>query len=98
MRVVNIEIPPTLRVLTTSEIEQLAICTINGHAGREAIGKILSERFETKRKVNSVLSQLSWQDIVSFNCDVQKAAVDVDFKSTYFLLIEPHRTLMAIKQ
>lgn len=98
MRVVNIEIPPTLRTLTTSEIEQLTICTINGNTGREAIGKILSHRFETKRKVNSVLSQLDWQDIVNFNCGIQKAACDVDFNSAYFLLIEPHRTLMAIKQ
>lgn len=98
MRVVNIEIPRSLQTLTTSEIEKLTICTINGHVGKEAIGNILSSRFETKRKVNSVLNQLNWQDIVDFNCEVQKAACEVDFKSTYFLLIEPHRTLMAIKQ
>lgn len=98
MNVVNIKIPPSLRTLTPSEIEQLAIHTINGHAGREILSGILGGRFETKRKVNTALSQIDSQELIQFYCDIREAGVSVDFKQTYFLLVETHRSLMAIKQ
>lgn len=98
MNVVNIKIPPSLRGLTPDEVERLAIHTINGRAGKEVLSNVLSGRFETKRKINTALSQIDNQELIQFYCDIQQAGVSVDFKQTYFLLVETHRSLMAIKQ
>ncbi|ANZ49072.1 hypothetical protein BIZ82_gp223 [Erwinia phage vB_EamM_EarlPhillipIV] len=98
MKSVNIEIPPTLRTLTTGELESLVIHTVNGRAGKPVLSEILSERFDTKRKVNSAVNHLAQDELIKFYCDVDAAKAKIDFGRGYFLLTEPHRSFFAIKQ
>lgn len=98
MKSVNIEIPPTLRTLTTTELEKLVIYTVNGRAGKPVLSEILSERYDTKRKVNSAVNHLSQEELVKFYCDVDAAKAKIDFNQGYLLLTEPHRSFFAIKQ
>lgn len=98
MKTVNIEIPPTLRSLTTFELEKLVVYTVNGRAGKSVLGEILGDRFDTKRKVNSAVNRLTQDELMQFYCDVQAASAKIDFSQGYLLLTEPHRSFFAIKQ
>lgn len=98
MKVVNIAIPPTLRCLTPEELKALAIYAIQGKAGKEVLTEILASRFDTKRKINNIISGISSQDIMTLYCDLKEAGVSIDYHRTYFLLTEPYRSNMAIKQ
>jgi aryl carrier-like protein len=98
MKVVNIAIPPTLRCLTPEELKALAIYAIQGKAGKEVLAEILSERFDTKRKINNIISGIASLDIMALYCDIKEAGVTIDYSRTYFLLTEPYRSNMAIKQ
>ncbi|AWN09106.1 hypothetical protein MLDJOKPK_00193 [Salmonella phage SPAsTU] len=98
MKVVNIAIPPTLRTLTPEELKALAIYAILGKAGKEVLAEILAERFDTKRKINNVISGIHSQDIAQFYCDIKQAGVTIDYGRTYFLLTESYRFNMSIKQ
>ncbi|QVW55225.1 hypothetical protein pEaSNUABM29_00185 [Erwinia phage pEa_SNUABM_29] len=98
MKVVNIAIPPTLRTLTPEELKALAIYAIQGRAGKEVLAEILAGRFDTKRKINNVVAGIHSQDIAQFYCDLKEASVTIDYSRTYFLLTEPYRFSMSIKQ
>lgn len=98
MKSVNIEIPPSLRSLTTTELEKLVIYTVNGRAGKPVLSEILSDRYDTKRKVNSAVNRLEQDELIKFYCDVESAKGEIDFSRGYFLLTEPHRSFFAIKQ
>ncbi|ANZ50694.1 hypothetical protein STRATTON_269 [Erwinia phage vB_EamM_Stratton] len=98
MKVVNIAIPSTLQTLTPDELKALAIYAIQERCGREVLAEILSSRFDTKRKINNIVAGIAQQDIAQFYCDIRDTGVTIDFTRTYFLLAEPYRTNVSIKQ
>lgn len=98
METVNIVIPPTLRTLTTDELKELTVYTVEGRVGKEVLSIVLSRRYNTKRKINSVANTISQEDMMTFACELKKAGVTIDFSRTYLLLAEQYRSWLAIKQ
>ncbi|MGL5397205.1 MAG: hypothetical protein ACRDBQ_18310 [Shewanella sp.] len=98
MKAVNIKIPPTLGALSSDELKELTFHAIQGRVGRDVIASILSGRFDTKRKINTVLSLLQQDELISYYLSLSEAGHRIDFSRTYFLYIEPHRGIVTIKQ
>lgn len=98
MKVVNIAIPSTLQTLTPDELKALALYAVQERCGRDVLAEILAGRFDTKRKINNIVAGIAQQDIAQFYCDIRSAGVTIDFTRTYFLLAEPYRSNITLKQ
>lgn len=98
MKVVNVTVPPSLRALSADELKQLAVHTILGRMGKEVLVEVLGARYDTKRKVNNAASAIAPMELATFALDMRHVAVDIDFNKTYFLLTEPLRGILTIKQ
>jgi len=98
MNVVNVTVPPTLRGLSSEELKLLAIYTINGRGGKEVLAEVLSARLDTKRKINNVIAGIMPMELAAFALDLRTAGVSIDFSKAYFLLSEPLRGILSVKQ
>jgi len=100
MKVVNVKVPPSLQSLSADELKQLAVRTIIGRGGKEALIEVLgtSGRLDTKRKLNHAASAVAPMDLATFALDLKMVGTDIDFNKTYFLLTEPLRGLLTLKQ
>ncbi|QXO09702.1 hypothetical protein pEaSNUABM11_00278 [Erwinia phage pEa_SNUABM_11] len=98
MKVVNVKVPPSLRELSADELKQLAVHTILGRGGKEVLVEVLGGRFDTKRKANNAASAVAPMDLATFALDMRHVGASIDFNKTYFLLTEPLRGLLTIKQ
>jgi methionyl-tRNA formyltransferase len=98
MKVVNVKVPPTLQSLSADELRQLAVHTILGRGGKEVLVEVLSARLDTKRKINHAASAVEPMDLATFALEIRHAGASIDFNKTYFLLTEPLRGLLTVKQ
>ena len=98
MKTVNVVVPPTLRSLSADELKQLAVHTINGRVGKEVLVEVLGGRYDTKRKINTAIANIAQMELAQFYCGLREAGVDINYGGTYFLLSEPLRAFLTIKQ
>lgn len=98
MRTANIEVPPTLSILSPRELEHLVVCAVQGRGGRAALTTVLGGRFETKRCLNNVVSQISLDELNEFIHGVSIAGCEIDYNKTYLIITEAGRNTVTIRQ
>lgn len=98
MKAVNIVIPPSLNALSPGELKAVAFNAIRGHVGKDVLAEILSARLDTKRKINNVIAGMVQSELTEFYLALRSAGVEIDFSRTYFLLTEPYRNNLTLKQ
>ena len=56
MQTYNLQVPPTLSELSGSELEHLIVCASKERGGKSVLAEIFAKRFDTKRKINTMVS------------------------------------------
>lgn len=98
MKAVNIAIPPSLNVLSPDELKVVALNAIQGRVGRDVLTEVLSDRLDTKRKINNAVASISANELSSFYLELDDAKTTIDFNRTFFLLAEVYRRVITVKQ
>lgn len=98
MQTYNLQIPPTLQELSGSELEHLIVCASKERGGKNVLAEIFAKRFDTKRKINTMVSRINQEDVISFYHQVACARCTIDFSRTYFVLAEAGREYVTLRQ
>ncbi|ANZ49341.1 hypothetical protein FDI85_gp024 [Erwinia phage Machina] len=98
MKAVNIVIPPSLNMFSPEELKAVGFHAIQGRVGKNVLAEVLSERLDTKRKINNVIAAIPQQDLTKFYLDLQAAGATIDYSRTFFLQTELYRRIVTVKQ
>lgn len=98
MKTCNLEIPISLRVLHTHDIESLVITATTRPVVKEDVIPLLEARYDTKRSVRVTAGQIEVSDLEQLNDSISAVGESIDFRTVYSLITGKHRTHCTIKQ
>ena len=98
MQTYNLQVPPTLSELSGSELEHLIVCASKERGGKSVLAEIFAKRFDTKRKINTMVSRINQEELIGFYHQVACARCTIDFSRTYFIIAEAEREFITLRQ
>lgn len=98
MQTYNLHVPPTLSELSGNELEHLIVCASKERGGKDVLAEIFSQRFDSKRKINTMVSRIKQEELIAFYHQVACARCTIDYSRTYFIIAEAGREFVTLRQ